>query len=185
LNYRELSGKARLPLGFVLAATFIVLAKPNAGLLPIGLAVGFLGLLLRAWAAGHIEKNRRLSTGGPYAFVRNPLYLGSFLLAMGFALVWHWGFVLLVIAFFVLVYAPTIQQERDSMASLFPTEYAEYAAHVPLFLPRVSPWRPSAETDGRPVGFSVGRYLGHAEWKAALGFTAGASWLLLRLKLGL
>lgn len=189
MNYGELSRRARLPLGFLLGGVFILFARPNPALLPAGLAVALVGLLLRAWAAGYIEKNSALSTGGPYAHVRNPLYLGSFLLALGFALACSWWFVLMVAAFFVLIYAPTIRQERLVMSRLFPAEYPAYEANVPLFVPRPTPWRaaslPLPAGGSTPARFAFSRYLRHSEWKAALGFLGGTAWLVLRLKLGL
>ena len=186
MNYQEFSRKTRLPFGFLLGIVFLLFATPARELLPFGIAIAFVGLCIRAWAAGHIDKNSRLATTGPYAHVRNPLYLGSFLLALGFALVWEWWFVLLVIAFFVLIYAPTIQQERAAMASRFPAEYPEYEANVPLFFPRLSPWQPATAsgTEEVAVGFDVRRYMRHAEWKAALGFAAGTAWLVIRMQLG-
>jgi protein-S-isoprenylcysteine O-methyltransferase Ste14 len=154
-------------------------------LLPLGLLLAAGGLAIRAWAAGHIDKNHRLSVAGPYAYVRNPLYLGSFFLALGFALTWNRWFVLLVIAFFVFIYAPTIRQERNTLAGLFPDEYPAYEDNVPLFIPRATPWKPNTEAEAATAGFTLERYLRHAEWKAALGFAAGSAWLVLRLKLGL
>jgi protein-S-isoprenylcysteine O-methyltransferase Ste14 len=184
LNWTEASGRARLPLAFVLAGVYAVFARPNPALLPYGMALAALGLFIRAWAAGHIEKNRTLATGGPYAYVRNPLYLGSFLLAVGFALVWNWAFMLLVIAFFVVVYIPTVRRERDVVAAAFPAEYPGYEANVPLVVPRLTPWRGSGGTEGEGGGFDLRLYLRHSEWKAALGFAAGLTWLLVRLRTG-
>jgi protein-S-isoprenylcysteine O-methyltransferase Ste14 len=190
--------RVRMPLGFLLAAVYVVFARPSENWFIPGLIVAFAGLLIRAWAAGHIEKNSRLSVAGPYAYVRNPLYLGSSLIAIGFAMSCHWLFVVLVVAFFVLIYAPTIEQEKAKMLSLFPEQYPAYAANVPPFIPRTSPWRPEPVVPVVPVvpvapgsssppggtGFSLERYLKHSEWKAALGFFAACAWLVLRMRLG-
>ena len=93
-------------------------------------------------------KNDRLATTGPYAYTRNPLYLGSFLIGMGFALAAHWGFVVVVALFFAFIYVPTMQRERVNISLRFPEAYAEYCAHVPEFVPRLSPWRQDgAHTD--------------------------------------
>ena len=94
-----------------------------------------------AWAAGHIVKNERLATTGPYAHTRNPLYFGSFLIAAGFALAAHWSLLLLVIAFFVLVYGPTMERERANIRGRFPEAYAAWESNVPAFVPRITPWQ--------------------------------------------
>ncbi len=177
-----------MPLGFLLALIYVLFARPVPSRLLPGLALAFCGLLIRAWAAGHIEKNSQLSIAGPYAFVRNPLYLGSFLIALGFALACHWIFVILVIGFFILIYGPNIEQERLTMTSLFPDQYTAYAANVPPIVPRISPWKPVSTTStgtGTSTGFQPQRYMRHNEWKAALGYIGGCLWLVLRLRLGL
>ena len=76
--------KVRLRIGFLFGIAYLVFARPTAGGLWLGLPVAFAGLLVRAWAAGHIVKNEQLTMTGPYAHTRNPLYFGSFLLAVGF-----------------------------------------------------------------------------------------------------
>jgi protein-S-isoprenylcysteine O-methyltransferase Ste14 len=178
-----LTAQLRVPLGFALGAVFVIFARPRAGLLPIGLAIALTGLLIRAWAAGHIRKNETLSITGPYAHVRNPLYVGSFLLATGFAIVWSFWFLLLVVAFFVFVYAPTIREELLELRELFPGVYPTYEANVPLLFPRLRAWQPGSAIAGQDAEFSVARYMRHSEWKASLGFAAGAAWLSARLLL--
>src|ERR1044072_9508963 len=71
-----------VPLGFICGAGFLFFARPTPKMLLIGASVSLLGLALRAWAAGHIRKYAQLATSGPYAFTRNPLYLGRFLLGL-------------------------------------------------------------------------------------------------------
>jgi protein-S-isoprenylcysteine O-methyltransferase Ste14 len=173
--------RVRLPLGFLGAAAYIAFVRPTPTSLAIGVATAFLGLLIRAWAAGHIIKNNRLTTSGPYAFTRNPLYLGSSLLGVGFAMVAHWGLVALVVVFFALIYVPTMQRERDNLRARYGAEYDAYAAHVPLFVPRAIPYRPEPKVE-EPAGYSPALYLQHREWQAALGFAGAAIWLLLRLR---
>ncbi|MBI2796039.1 MAG: isoprenylcysteine carboxylmethyltransferase family protein [Gemmatimonadetes bacterium] len=169
--------RLRVPLGILLAGLFLVLARPSWTALAIGGAVSFSGLLIRGWSAGHIVKNDRLATGGPYAYTRNPLYFGSFVLAFGLAAAAHWAFGLAVISFWWIVYGPVIADERKSIRSLFPHSYPEWERNVPAFLPRLTPWRPKgAETSS----FSLERYLGHKEWQAALGYAAVVGWLALR-----
>ena len=101
-----------------------------------GLPVSLLGLWLRGWAAGHLAKNERLATSGPYAWVRNPLYLGTLLVAAGVAIASRrWSLAVLFAAVFVLVYLPVIELEEQYLRVLFP-DFDEYAARVPMLLPR-------------------------------------------------
>jgi len=148
--------------------------------LVLGGAVAFIGLLIRGWASGHIVKNDQLATTGPYAHTRNPLYFGSFLIAAGFAIAAHWSLLLLVIAFFVLIYWPTIERERDFVRGKFPEGYAEWEQHVPVFVPRVTPWASASGGSGADSSFSWPLYMRHKEWKAALVFTLAIAWLSYR-----
>jgi protein-S-isoprenylcysteine O-methyltransferase Ste14 len=182
LTYAQWAKRLRLPLGFVLAALYLAFARPNPVTYVVGGVIAFVGLLVRAWAAGHIVKNDRLATTGPYAHTRNPLYFGSFLIAAGFAIAAHWSLLLVVIAFWVLVYGPTIERERQAVSGMFPEQYPEYAANVPVFFPRPTPWgagRPAVEAD---PGFSFALYKRHREWQAALGYLAAMTWLWLRMR---
>jgi protein-S-isoprenylcysteine O-methyltransferase Ste14 len=174
--------RLRVPLGFVVAALYLWAATRSEWLtwrsLALGAAVGVLGLVIRAWAAGHIVKNDRLATTGPYAHTRNPLYFGSFLLAAGCALAVHWGLLIAVAIFWLAVYAPVIQRERAFVSARFPEAYGEWERHVPAFVPRLTPWRgsgPKAASDAPP--FDLKLYLFHREWQAALGFLAVLVWL--------
>ncbi|MBA3656325.1 MAG: isoprenylcysteine carboxylmethyltransferase family protein [Gemmatimonadaceae bacterium] len=177
MTYSEWAKKLRLPLGFILGGAYLVLAKPTLMSLALGIPVALLGVVIRGWASGHISKNEKLATGGPYAHTRNPLYFGSFLIAAGFALAVHWSMLLLVIAFFVLIYAPTMEREKANIGERFPDSYDEYSTHVPAFVPRVLPWKP----EGRdPNPFSLALYMKHGEWKAGLTFFIVSIWLYVR-----
>jgi protein-S-isoprenylcysteine O-methyltransferase Ste14 len=175
--------RLRVPLGFAVAAAYLWAATRSDALtwrsLAAGVTVAVVGLLIRAWAAGHIVKNDRLATTGPYAHTRNPLYFGSFLLAAGCALAVHWGLLVAVAVFWLAVYAPVIRRERDFVSARFPDAYAEWARHVPAFVPRLTPWRgrgdPRVAADAPP--FDLRLYLHHREWQAALGFAAVVAWL--------
>lgn len=168
--------KVRLRVGFLFAIAYLVFARPTPGGLLLGLPVAFAGLLVRGWAAGHIVKDARLTTSGPYAHTRNPLYFGSFLLAAGFAMAAHWSLLLVVIALFIFIYGPTIQQERAEISSRFPADYAAYEANVPAFTPRLTPWSGQSSGDS----FSFNRYVRQREWQAALAFVAVSAWLIAR-----
>jgi protein-S-isoprenylcysteine O-methyltransferase Ste14 len=172
--------KVRLRIGFLFGIAYLIFARPTAGGLLLGLPVAFAGLLVRAWAAGHIVKNEQLTTTGPYAHTRNPLYFGSFLIAAGFALAAHWSLLLVVIALFVFIYAPTIEQERAGLRSKFPDDYGSYEANVPAFAPRLTPWQGRSEAES----FSFSLYMRQREWQAGLAFAAASAFLIARSKLG-
>ncbi len=143
-------------------------------------------MFVRAWASGHISKNERLATSGPYAHTRNPLYFGSFLIAAGFAVAAHWALLLVVLAFFVLIYAPTMERERANISGRFPEDYEVYAANVPAFVPRPTPWRGGAVADQPSSGgFSLDLYMKHGEWKAGLTYVVVMAWLVWRTVTGI
>lgn len=168
----------RVPLGFVCGALFLVFAKPRPLMLAIGGAVAVVGLAVRAWAAGHIRKNAQLATSGPYAYTRNPLYLGSFLLGVGFTLASGQPLLgLLFAALFLGIYLPVMRVEAATLAELFGEDYRDYARAVPLFVPRLLPYR---DEKTRSVRFDASLYLRYREYRAALGLLI--AWGLLALK---
>ncbi|MDQ6768807.1 MAG: isoprenylcysteine carboxylmethyltransferase family protein [Gemmatimonadota bacterium] len=183
MTYSEIAKRVRLPLGFILGITYLILARPTLLTLAVGGTIALVGVLVRAWASGHISKNERLATTGPYAHTRNPLYFGSFLIAAGFAIAAHWTLLLLVVAFFVLIYAPTMQREKTNIAGRFPAAYEAYAANVPAFVPRPTPWK-ATHSDGDDGGFSLDLYMKHGEWKAGLTFVLVIAWLIYRTVTG-
>jgi protein-S-isoprenylcysteine O-methyltransferase Ste14 len=166
----------RVPLGFACAALFLLLARPTPLTLLIGAIVAVPGLALRAWASGHLRKNESLAIGGPYAYTRNPLYLGSFLLGLGFTIAaGRWFLVIVFAAMLLGIYLPVMRVESQALAELFGERYRRYAEHVPNFLPRLSPYR-----DDRATSFDSSLYFRYREYRAALG--ALGAWALLALK---
>ena len=146
--------------------------------------MGAIGLGVRAWAAGSIEKNRELATNGPYAYTRNPLYLGSFLLGLGVTTAGgQWVFMALFVAFYLSVYRATALREEAELEQAFGEPYRIYSAAVPFFVPRFSPYRGSQETGGAGRGFSVAQYVRNREWEAGLGAVAGYCVLVLKMLL--
>src|ERR1044072_4025438 len=140
----------RVPLGFLCAAVFLILAKPTRTALLAGACVSLLGLAIRAWAAGHIRKNAELATSGPYAFTRNPLYFGSFLLGLGFTIAsGQLVLGLLFAALFLGIYLPVMRVEATTMAQLFGKEFETYRRSVPLFFPRLTPFRQDESAENR------------------------------------
>ena len=168
----------RVPLGFLCAAVFLLLAKPTRTALVIGACVSLLGLAIRAWAAGHIRKNAQLAISGPYAFTRNPLYLGSFLLGLGFIIAaGQLVLGLLFATLFLGIYFPVMRVEASTLAELFGNDYEVYKRSVPLFFPRLTPFRNS---DSQAVKFDRSLYFRYREYRAALGLVI--AWGLLLIK---
>lgn len=145
----------------------------------VGLAIAVLGLLVRGWSAGTIHKDRELTRGGPYAFTRNPLYVGSFFLGVGVTIAGgHWIWPLAFLLFYGVVYTRTMAHEVRLLTEVFGDDYREYAANVPCFLPRFTPWRPGGLGDAG--GFRWARYGRNREWEAALGAVAAFGFLLAK-----
>ena len=175
-RYADTAAKLRVPCGFVLVATFALLSKPAAEALAKGLPVSLAGLALRAWASGHLEKNRQLTTSGPYAFIRNPLYIGTLLVAFGLVIASdRWLLAAVFAAVFLLVYLPVIELEEQHLRTLFP-EFRAYAERVPALFPALRPAR-----SGRAFRWSLYRY--NREYEALVGFVAGVIFLLGKMLL--
>ncbi|MGH9956055.1 MAG: methyltransferase family protein [Pyrinomonadaceae bacterium] len=168
----------RVPLGFLSAAVFILLAKPRPVTLAIGAAVSVVGLAIRAWASGHIRKNDFLATSGPYAYTRNPLYLGSFLLGLGFTIgAGWWPLGIVFVLLFLGIYFPVMRVESATLSQLFGEDYRSYAARVPLFFPRLTPSRSGVGNDTK---FDSRLYMRYREYRAALGLVV--AWGILAFK---
>ncbi|MFY9935811.1 MAG: methyltransferase, partial [Silvibacterium sp.] len=100
-------------MGFAFAALYLWLARPTLALIALSLILVIPGLWLRAYASGYVKKNMELTVTGPYAFTRNPLYLGSMLIAFGFALASRSIWIALALAvLFALIYIPVIRSEE-------------------------------------------------------------------------
>jgi protein-S-isoprenylcysteine O-methyltransferase Ste14 len=168
--YADAVAKLRVVCGFVMVAAFLWLSEPTWTSLAIGLPVAALGLALRAWAAGHLEKNRALAESGPYAYVRNPLYIGTLAVAAGFVLASRqWVLGVLFAAVFVLIYLPVVELEEQHLRALFP-QYADYADRVPRLWPRLM------GNSSKPFSFAT--YLRNQEYQALAGFLAGLAVLI-------
>lgn len=174
-NWSAIARRIRVPLGFVFAILYFWLAKPTAESILIGAALIIPGLLIRATASGQLQKNEQLATGGPYAHTRNPLYLGSLILAIGFALASRsWWIVAGIVLLFFVIYLPVIRAEEAFLRERFP-EFEDYARQVPRLFPRVSS---SSKNSG---AFSRDLYWKHREYNAALGALAMVGVLLAKL----
>ena len=179
-EWGRVARRIRVPLGFAFAVLYFWLAQPTWRSLAAGTILIVPGLLVRGLASGHVRKNEQLATSGPYAYTRNPLYLGSLLIGMGFALAarsWRVGIALLVMLF--AIYVPVIRDEEAFLRGKFP-EFEEYARQVPRMLPRITP----ARKGGVGEGFSCDLYLKHREWNALMGAAAMVGGLIAKMAFG-
>lgn len=166
--YADAVAKLRVPCGFVLVAAFLWLSAPTWISLAAGLPVSIAGLVVRGWAAGHLEKNTTLGDSGPYAYVRNPLYLGTLTVAAGFVIASRrWELGMLFAGVFLLIYLPVVELEEQHLRSLF-SGYADYARRVPKLVPLISPAKCSKH-------FQWSLYRRNREYEALLGFLAGVA----------
>jgi protein-S-isoprenylcysteine O-methyltransferase Ste14 len=173
--YADVVARLRVTGGFLLVAAFAFFSRPTISSLECGIPISIVGILLRGWAAGHLRKNQRLATGGPYAYTRNPLYIGTSLVAMGLVVASRslWLAVLFALVFF-LIYLPVIELEEQHLRKLFP-EYEKYAGGVPRLLPRLPP----AESHSR---FEFQVYWRNREYQALAGFIVGVFWLVWKAR---
>lgn len=178
-EWSKIARRIRVPLGFVLALLYFWLARPTWRFIAFGLVLIVPGLMIRALASGHVQKNEALATSGPYAYTRNPLYLGSLLIGVGFAVAarsW-WIGVALTVMFFA-IYLPVIRGEEEFLRSKFP-DFEEYERQVPRMWLRLTPFR-----TGDSGEFSMQLYLKHREYQALLGTAAMLGALVAKLMLG-
>jgi protein-S-isoprenylcysteine O-methyltransferase Ste14 len=167
--------RLRVPAGYVAGAAALVLARPAPRWLAVGFLLAAIGEAVRLWASGHVEKTRTLATGGPYAHTRNPLYLGSLVMAAGFAAGSASPWVAaLVASYFAAFYVPVVREEAAFLERKFPGDYAAWAKEVPLFLPRLRPAGPRASR------FDWARVRVNREWRTALAVPALVVLLWLR-----
>lgn len=176
-SWPAIARRIRVPMGFAFAVLYLWLAKPTVKSILIGAALVIPGLAIRALASGQLQKNEQLATGGPYAYTRNPLYLGSLILAIGFALASRsWWIVAGIILLFFAIYLPVIRAEEVFLREHFP-QFEDYARRVPRFLPRLLP---SERSRG---AFSWELYWKHREYNATLGAAAMLAVLMAKMLL--
>lgn len=169
--------RVRVRAGYTAGALALFFADPTPRSLLAGGAIAILGEFIRLWASGHIEKTHRLATGGPYAHTRNPLYLGSVLMALGLLVsARHPISVTASLAYLLVFYPFIIREEAKFLRGRFPDEYHDWALKVPLFFPRLTPGGP------RKSKFSGARVLANREWRSVLGLTLLAAFMVWRLK---
>ena len=168
MNAAAFFARWRVRLGYPLAVVILVLARPTPQSILAGTAVGAVGLWIRASAAGHLRKQEVLTTSGPYAFTRNPLYLGSFILMVGAAIAaYSLWFTLILLGYFALFYSFVMRREERELYEHHGDAFQEYARSVPLFFPRLTPAKAASGDAGV---FSFAQYKKNREYRAAIGF---------------
>ena len=181
LTWSRIARRIRVPLGFLFAALYLWLARPTPLFTALSLLLVIPGIWLRAYASGYVKKNAELTVTGPYAHTRNPLYLGSMLIAFGFALASRSIWITLTLAvLFALIYVPVIRSEEAFLRSKF-AGFDAYTARVPRLLPRLTPAPTRAPDSG---SFSPDLYKKHREYNALIGAVAIYAALALRIYFG-
>jgi len=183
-RWQRIARRIRVPLGFLTAALYLFelwRRAPQPTAVTWSLALILPGLWLRAYASGYVKKNRELTVTGPYAHTRNPLYLGSMLIAAGFAVALLSLPVALALSLgFAAIYVPVIASEERFLRATFPG-FDDYCRKVPRLVPRVTPARNAGGSIGPSGAFSLSLYLKHREYNAGIGATLlYLSLLLLR-----
>jgi protein-S-isoprenylcysteine O-methyltransferase Ste14 len=182
-SWARVATRSRVPLGFLFAAAYLWWARPTWTSLVVGIVFAAIGVIIRAMASGHIRKNAELATTGPYAYTRNPLYLGSIVIALGFVVAArNWWIGLAAVVMFAFIYLPVIKAEEAYLRSAFP-DYAAYAGQVPRLLPRFTPYRSGDATEIPSRQFSSELYWRHREYNAALGAALMIGALVLKMLL--
>ena len=174
-TWSRVARRIRVPVGFIFAIVFVFLARPTRTSLIVGTLVLLPGLVLRGLASGHVQKDKQLTTSGPYAYTRNPLYLGSLMLATGFAIAARsWWIVAIMIVMFAVIYVPVIAGEEQYLRRTFPG-YDDYARHVPRMLPRLTRY------GSQQSAYSSARYWKHREYEASIGCVVVLAVLVAKL----
>ncbi len=179
-KWKQVSRRIRVPLGFLFVIFYFWLARPSPQSLPASLVLVVPGILLRGYASGYVKKNAELATTGPYAYTRNPLYLGSIFIAFGFAVAARNLWIALALAIlFVLIYWPVILGEEEYLRVHF-AGYSEYVKRVPRLLPRLRVHQNNAGGE-----FSLELYRKHREYNSLLGTFCIYLALIARLFFGI
>jgi protein-S-isoprenylcysteine O-methyltransferase Ste14 len=180
-RWQKIARRIRVPLGFVFAGVFLWLAQPTWKTMLLSLLLVVPGVWLRAYAAGYVRKNAELTRTGPYAYTRNPLYVGSIMIAFGFAVAAaSWIIMVALAVLFAAIYLPTIRSEELYLREHF-AGFEEYAAKVPRLLPRLTAAEFPANENASGGRFSAGQWRHHREYNALMG--AGAIYFALAVRL--
>ncbi len=166
----------RVTINWLFGLVYFFFARPTYTSLIVAALVVGCGEGLRVWASGYISKSTRLATRGPYAFTRHPLYLGSFIIGLGFCLGGRsWWLTGAFILLFPLIYGTTMKAEEKKLRELFPHEYPAYARKVSLFFPLRKGYK------GSRGGFRWKCFVENREHKTLIGAGIVFALLLLRI----
>ena len=158
----------RVRLGYPLAIAVLWFSRPTPRSILFGALAGIIGLWMRAYAAGYLHKQEVLIVTGPYAYTRNPLYLGSAFLALAVGIATRsWISASILVVYFAVFYSVVMRREENELRPRHGAAFEQYARSVPLFIPRLTPAKLSADTVGE---FSLNQYRKNHEWQAAVGF---------------
>ncbi len=167
-RWQKVARRIRVPLGFLSALLYLFelwRRAPQPAAVAWSLVLVLPGLWLRGYAAGYVKKNQELTRTGPYAHTRNPLYLGSMLIAAGFAVaLLSWAVAFVLALGFLIIYVPVIASEERFLHATFP-EFDDYCRRVPRIFPRLT----AAQTKVQSGKFSLAMYLRHREYNASIG----------------
>jgi protein-S-isoprenylcysteine O-methyltransferase Ste14 len=176
-TWSRVARRIRVPLSFAFAIAYVWLAHPTRTSLLAGALLLVPGLILRGLASGHVQKDKQLTTSGPYAYTRNPLYLGSLIMAAGFVVTARsWWVPAILLVMFVVIYIPVIAGEERYLRQTFP-DYDDYARSVPRFAMRLTRY------GSQRGAFSSERYWKHREYNAVIGCVIVLVVLLVKLML--
>ncbi|HXZ19192.1 MAG TPA: methyltransferase [Candidatus Acidoferrales bacterium] len=165
----------RVRIGYPVGLACFALARPTLQTLSAGAIFAVIGLAIRAGAAGHLRKHELLATAGPYAWTRNPLYLGSLLLGMGFLLASRsWIAAALAALYLAVFYPGVMRREEEELRAEYGAAFDEYARRVPLFWPR-----PPGKSAAEP--FSWTQYRRNREYQALAGAVLAFAILTLEM----
>jgi protein-S-isoprenylcysteine O-methyltransferase Ste14 len=178
MSFSELAQRYRVTAGFLAGMVFLYMSEPTLRLYAIGALISLLGIGVRFWAAGHLRKARELTTSGPYSHTRNPLYVGSFLMLLGFTLAGgSWIAGILVLVLFIIFYVPTVYREEIELRRGFPEEFDRYSSQVPRFMPRLTPYSRT------PASFCLDQLIRNREYNSLIGCVIGYIMIYIKLKM--
>ncbi len=163
--YKALA-RYRVPVSLLFVIAYLITSKLSFTFFYFGLPLIIAGESLRIWASGYLHKATKLTTSGPYAFVRNPLYVGNFLLGLGFILIaWNLFLFIVFVLLFVFLYYITIRFEEQRLLKLFDTHYLHYRQYVPSIIPRLPPYK------GEKEKFKWTQVKKNREYRAIIGIS--------------
>jgi uncharacterized membrane protein len=145
LRFHEAS---RQGLGLLLVLVCALCTVPGESRVIAGFVLAAVGQAWRIYAAGVIYKNKQLATTGAYSLVRHPLYLGNFLILVGFTLACgNWIVVLLVAFFFLFYYPAAIRYEDHKLQGIFGDDWRAWSANIPAMFPTSLKWQANTEAE--------------------------------------